>query len=416
VVGGLPPEFAQQDWSRISRWVDDSEAANDLILLVGDDADSSWSRQCLRHADEVIWFADAGAGLDAAAPPPASSGIRVRQTLLLAHSGDPRAPRGTARWLQRFAVDGHLHLRRNNDGDLARLARRLMGRANGLVFGGGGARGFAHLGVLKALEEAGIPIDHVGGCSIGAVMAAYAAFDLPAADVIDLARRAFSGNPTGDFNVFPVVSLIKGHKMRRAIDSAVHEAVGFDADLEDCWKPLFCIGSNYSRATEAVMSRGNLGRAVRASVSIPAALPPVIIDGDLIVDGGTFNNFPTDVMARQGVGHILGCDLMRDNLRKLDLENFPTGNELLFDRIRGRSKRRYRVPGLSSIILNVSILHSQSKLQASRSLTDVCFTPELGRIGMLDWKAFDRAVDAGYKYAIEHLETIPGTLRTQLTG
>ncbi len=415
VLGSMSPESAgADDWARVSRWVDDTEAANDLILLVSDDADSAWSRQCLRHADEVIWLAVAGDAPPAGEPPAGLREARVRQTLLLRHDHAPRTPRGTGAWLQRYPADAHLHLRQGHAGDLARLARVLMGRANGVVFGGGGARGFAHLGVLKALEECHIPVDHVGGCSIGAVMAALASFDLGAGEAIAVARRAFSRNPTGDFNLVPIVSLIKGHLLREVIDSGVRDAAGFDADLEDCWKPLYCIASNYSRATEAVLTRGNLARAVRASVSIPAALPPVVIDGDLIVDGGTFNNFPTDVMARMGAGHILGCDLMRENLRKLDLEEFPSARDILVDRMRRR--RRYKVPALSSIILNVSILHSQSRLQASRALTDVCFTPDLGRIGMLDWKAFDRAVEAGYRHAMEKLAALPEPLRQRLQG
>lgn len=426
LAGELGQEVAEENlgptsdnWGKVSRWIDEMEAANDLCLLISDDPESIWTRHCIRHADEILWVADTSDGefddtFTRFGRLPELDSTLARRTLLLSHPAERKFPRDTAAWLRRFPVAGHLHLRRGHSADLGRIARTLMGKSVGLVFGGGGARGFAHLGVLKALEEAGIAVDRLGGCSIGSVMAGYAAFDLPTNEVIAKARKAFAKNPTGDINPVPLLSLIKGKQLRTTIDSAIHELTGFDADIEDTWKPMYCIASNFSRAEEAVLERGNLARAVRASVSIPAALPPVIIDGDLMIDGGTFNNFPTDVMAREGAGAILGCDLMRENVRRIDLEETPSSGALALDRLRPRSRRRYRLPGLSSIMLNVSILHSQSKLNASRANADVCFTPDLGRIGMLDWGAFDTAVDAGYQHAKRVIADLPETVRQRL--
>src|SRR5690606_4965543 len=104
-------------------------------------------------------------------------------------------------------VDALYHIRPERVSDLARLARILTGNATGLVLSGGGAKGFAHLGVFKALEEHGIGVDFIGGASIGAVMAAYVSFDLPADEIIEYAKRAFAAKPTGDFNLFPMLSL-----------------------------------------------------------------------------------------------------------------------------------------------------------------------------------------------------------------
>lgn len=408
-------------WERVSRWIDEKEAANDLVLLVGDEPDSKWSRHCIRHADEILWVADAVDGdpdgtFSTARNWPGLDRSLARQTLLLCHPADTRMPRQTRGWLERVPGSSHLHLRLGHAGDYGRVGRILMGKAVGLVFSGGGARGFAHLGVLKALEEAGIPVDYLGGCSIGSVVAAYAASGRPAEELIGLARKAFSKNPTRDINPVPLISLIRGDQLRVTIDSAVRELTGFNADIEDSWKPLYCIASNLSRATEAILERGELARAIRASVSIPAALPPVIIDGELMIDGGSFNNFPTDIMARKGAGLIFGCNLMRDDVRKLDLEETPSSGALAFDRLRPRSRRRYRLPGLASIMLNVSILSSQSRLAESRAHTDVCFTPDLGRIGMLDWSVFDKVVEAGYLHAQSVLADLPASVKEQLAG
>lgn len=410
-VLALPPGDNAEAADTVSRWIDRMEADHDMVVLVGEEAKTPWSEYCARHADEVMFLADATAAdrklLDKAMPDQAGIGTMRHRTLVLVHPARTDFPRGTAAWLASFPVDAHLHLREGSAADLNRLARTLFGTAIGLVFGGGGARGFAHLGVLKALEEAGIPVDFVGGASIGAVMATYGAFDTSAAGAIEQVRKAFANNPTGDMNIFPLISLIAGKRLRKTVDRGILDLCGFDADLEDTWKPLFCIASNYSRASEVVLRRGPLAKAVRASVAIPAALPPVIMDGDLMIDGGTFNNFPTDVMAGQRVGFILGCDLSRGSVRKLEIDEVPSGWALMLDRLRPKRSRRYRLPALSSIILNVSIMHSQSRLKAAKANADVCFTPDLGRIGMLNWKAFDHIVDLGYQHAREVLAALP---------
>lgn len=122
---------------------------------------------------------------------------------------------------------GPLHIRPALDRDMARLARIQSRTAVGLVLAGGGARGLAHLGVLRALHARGIEVDWVGGTSIGAVMASYAASDQPLDTVMANARRAFATNPTGDFNLFPVLSLIKGLRLKHILRTPVR--VDFEA-------------------------------------------------------------------------------------------------------------------------------------------------------------------------------------------
>lgn len=127
---------------------------------------------------------------------------------------------------------------------MARLARLQARRAVGLVLAGGGARGFAHLGVARALAAAGIEVDVFGGTSMGAAMAAVLATDRPLDEVIDEVRSGFSRNPTGDFALTPVLSLIKGERMRTVTGHAFVRLAGPDAGLEDLWKPCFCVVTN----------------------------------------------------------------------------------------------------------------------------------------------------------------------------
>jgi len=185
-----------------------------------------------------------------------------------------------------------------------------------------------------------IEIDVVGGTSIGAVMAAYVAADQPIGDITANARQAFATNPTGDFNLIPMVSLIKGLRLRRIVGQALQAQTGFEARVEDLWKSYYCVATNYSQAREQVVRRGPLLDALLASSAIPGALPPLISEGDLLCDGGTFNNFPVDVMrGMRGVGRVIGVDLSFRNPLPIPHGEVPGTWALLRDRLRLRHRR-----------------------------------------------------------------------------
>jgi NTE family protein len=130
----------------------------------------------------------------------------------------------------------------------------------------------------------------------------------------------------------------------------------------------------------------------------------VLHDGDLLCDGGTFNNFPVDVMrARRGIGRVIGVDLNPGRARHIDLDELPGSWALLRDRWRGRARRRYRLPSLTSYLMNVTILYSTSRQRRARELTDLYLCPPLERVGMLEWHRFDAIERLGYEYAREAL-------------
>lgn len=394
---------------RVAVALDKIEAEHRFVLLVADAGPSEWTRRCMRHSDELLLVADADqqprhhaveAGLHRA-----GDEEEVRKLLVLLHPDDRRTPVQTARWLGTRRLAGHVHVRRGLARDWQRLGRIVSRHTVGLVLSGGGARGFAHLGVLRALEEAGIAFDLAAGTSIGAVMAAYAAMDMPIQDVIRAARHAFRGNPLADINLVPMISLAGGRRLRSIIDSAVVDSRGRHIDIEDLWKGYFCVSSNYSTAREAVHTRGPLAKSIRASVSIPGALPPVMLDGELHIDGGTFNNFPTDVMDRMGATRIIGVDLLRERGLKYDLDEVPGSLELMRDKLRGE-RGRYRLPSLTTLLLNTSLMHSYARQQESHAFVDLHFAPGVGDFGMLDWARFDRIVEVGYRHGLQQLEKL----------
>lgn len=392
---------------RVTLRLDRIEAENEFVLFVADPQCTAWTQRCVRHCDELLLVADAdqteGLHPNEAELYKADDLDEANAMLVLLHPDDRRSPTDTQRWLRERRLAGHYHVRRTLKRDWQRLARIISRNAVGLVLSGGGARGFAHLGVLRAMEEHGIRVDLVAGTSIGSVMAAYVAMDLPIDEVIRAARHAFRVNPTGDYNLLPLLSLIRGQRLRDVIDSAVVDSRGQHIGIEDLWKTYRCVTSNYTTSREAVHSQGHLARAIRASVSIPGALPPVMLGGELHIDGGTFNNFPTDVMDDMGAAHIIGVDLLRDRGMRYDLDEVPGVLELLRDKLRGAG-RKYRIPSLTQLLLNTSMMNSYARQQASQSLVDLHFTPTVSGFGLLDWAQFDRIVDAGYRYAMTRLE------------
>ena len=402
--------------------LDEVEAAHDFVLLLADATPSGWTERCARRCDTALLVANAlqpaeWHAVERQCLTHGEANTEAQQLLVLLHPADRPSPQGTRRWLDRRPVAGHVHVRPELDRDLARLARLVSGNAIGLVLAGGGARGFAHLGVYRALKERQIEVDVVGGTSIGAVMAALVACDRPLDEVMAVARRSFSVNPTGDFNLLPLMSLIAGRRLRRIVADAARTLIDGDGDIEDLWKTYYCVASNYTQAREQVLQRGPLHKAILASIAIPGALPPVPMDGDLLCDGGTFNNFPVDVMRRQaGVGRVYGVDLSFRKNPTQDLEEVPGTWALLRDRLRPRRKRRYRLPSLVSYLMNVTILYSTSRQRQSQRLTDVCFNPPLDRVGMLQWSKFDDIVAQGHAHAVAVLDGTAETATATAAG
>ncbi|WP_310389477.1 cyclic nucleotide-binding and patatin-like phospholipase domain-containing protein [Roseateles sp.] len=395
---------------RIAVHLDHIESAHDFVILIGDGGPTPWTERCCRHSDELLLLADADQPAQLhmietqclISRPPRTDATEI---LVLLHPADRLSPQGTQAWLARRPLAGHVHIRPHLPRDLARLARLVSRNGVGLVLAGGGARGLAHIGIYRALTERGIEIDLVGGTSIGAVMAALVATDRSIDAVTVAAQKAFASNPTGDFNWLPMISLIRGRRMRRVVAGSIIELTGHDAQIEDLWKNFFCIATNYSQAREQLLAQGSLLKSLLASVAIPGALPPVVLGGDLLCDGGTFNNLPADVMrGRWGIGRVIGVDLGSNKPRRFEFDEVPGSLTLLRDSLRPRAKRRYKLPALSALLMNVTVLYSTSRQREVRKLIDLYFNPPLQRIGMLQWSRFDELVQLGYLHACEVLD------------
>ncbi len=370
------------------------EQANAYLLYVAEQAHGSWFELCRRQSDEVLWFAIAEqAPIESTRSPVLADALKV-QRLVLRHRRDI-VPGAAQKW--RLACHTSLLHHVCSLADIDRIARFLTGNATGLVLGGGGARGFAHLGVLRALREAGLQIDCVAGTSIGAIVAAGTAMQWSDEELYFRNHRAFvQSNPLADYTL-PFVALVAG---RRASARLLQE---YDQlCIEDMPLPFFCISSNLTDGTVMEHRSGLLWRALRASIAIPGVLPPVFAGGQVLVDGGVINNLPVDVMRRELHGRLIGVDISGDYAIAAKVEEYdsPAIWRMSLDWLRGRKVR----PSILQILLRSGMVNSAAKAEQNRRITDVLIKPPVEQIELMDWQAFDRAIDIGYRHTLSLLE------------
>ncbi len=385
-----------------SHWFANIESTNDFVVYAADPGVTSWSRLCMRQADSVLLLAHADTE-----PGPwpivrarhESRATLQRAELVLLHLNGFVA--GAARrWLDQHRGLAHHHVR--HAGDVARLARLLTGRGVGLTLSGGGARGLAHIGVVKALREAKVPIDAVGGTSLGAILGAGVAMEWTHEELVERFRRTFvDTNPLNDYTL-PLMSLVSGRKVTRLLRQEVGER-----DIEDLPVPFFCVSSNLTTGRIAVHRSGPLWRWLRASVAIPGVLPPVFHQGEVHVDGGAMNNLPVDVMREVGRGPVIGVDVGADRAFTADFEDVDVpGLWKAMAWFRSKKKRL----NIFQILWRAGMVNSAAATMAHREQTDLLLQPPLETVDMLNWRAFERAIEVGYRYTAERLRDLPASV------
>lgn len=380
---------------RDSRWFTALEAQHRFVIYLGECGSPAWRAQCRRQADAFILAANAW---DAPGPWLEESGgerVRLRPRHLVLFQRHSVSPGTAGKWLAVVPGAEHHHVRQ--PADIARLSRLLIGEGVGLVLSGGGARGFAHIGVVRALREAGKPIDAVGGTSIGAIVGAGVAADWSHEEMMERYRRTFvDGRPLQDYTL-PLVSMIRG----RRVSTLLAKEFG-NLDIRDLPLSYFCVSTNLSRGQAVPHREGPLWYWLRATCAIPGVLPPVFHRGEVFVDGAVINNLPVDVMRSRRMGEVIGVDIGIDSALEVDAEEheLPPWWRVAYARLRGKQRR----PGILEILLRSGMINASAFNGRQRARSDLLFSPPVADVPLLDWSSFDKAVDAGYRHAVHVLE------------
>lgn len=366
--------------------IERAEAAGALVLLAAEHDDPDWAVQCRRQVDRVLLL-----GLGSAPPPPdcamcMTEPLQAHQLvdLVLTHATGAARTSGQA-WLGATQAAHVFHVD-DAGGGVARLARILTGTSIGLVLSGGGARAFAHIGAVRALRDAGVVIDLVGGTSMGAVVAAGVASGWDDAELDARMRAAFVVSSPLDDIALPIVAMTRGRK----VDARLVEHFG-SADIADLDLPFFCVSADLTSGHHRTHDRGPLARALRASISLPGVLPPVIDNGHVLVDGGLLRNLPTDVMRARHHGVVIGSDVSRSaGLSAADV--MPPAS---WWRWWGSGAWR-RGPPIVSILMRSGTIGTSAEISAARAAADLYVMPDTGMVEIRDWRAYPQAVAAGH--------------------
>jgi NTE family protein len=383
----------------------DTEAAHDFVLYVAEAGDGAWRQMVARQVDRLFRVGRGDAAplpVDAQAIDGSPAQDQALLDLLLLQPRDLAAPLDSEAWLAAVKPARHFHLREGDDGDVARLARIITGQSVGLVLSGGGARAYAHIGAVMALRDRGVPIDFVGGVSMGAIIGAGVAMGWDDAEMERRIRDAFvTSNPLDDI-ALPLIAMTRGGK----VATRLQRHFG-DAQIPDLWLPFFCLSSNLTSGAYQLHRRGRLRDALRASISLPGVLPPAVDGDNVLVDGAVLKNFPADIMRATQLGPVVGVDVgSARSITAADVARPASVWRWLW------SGQWRKGPPIVSLLMRTATVSSDRDAAAAREAADVLVLPDVTKTEIRDWSAYEPAVKAGYEATIAALDQLTQPVQT----
>ncbi|XP_068779085.1 patatin-like phospholipase domain-containing protein 6 isoform X4 [Struthio camelus] len=452
---------------RLSGWLAQQEDIHRIVLYQTDCTLTPWTVRCIRQADciLIVGLGDQEPALGELEQMLENTAVRALKQLILLHREDGASPCRTVEWLNmRSWCSGHLHIKcprrvfsrrspaklremyekvfeKNADrhSDFSRLARVLTGNTIALVLGGGGARGCSHIGVIKAMEEAGIPIDMIGGTSIGSFIGALYAEERSAVRTKQRAREwAKCMNSVFETVLdltYPITSMFSGSAFNASINKVFQ-----DKQIEDLWLPYFNVTTDITASAMRVHTDGSVWRYVRASASYTPYLPPLCDpkdghwlvdgcyvnnvpgslwryvrasmtlsgylpplcdpkDGNLLMDGGYINNLPADIARNMGAKTVIAIDVGSQD--ETDLCNYGdslSGWWLLWKRLNPWAEK-VKVPDMAEIQSRLAYVSCVRQLEVVKS-SSYCeyIRPPIDRFKTMDFGKFDEIYDVGYQH------------------
>nr|XP_008102001.1 PREDICTED: neuropathy target esterase isoform X3 [Anolis carolinensis] len=413
---------------RLSGWLAQQEDIHRIVLYQTDYTLTPWTVRCIRQADciLIVGLGDQEPTLGELEQMLENTAVRALKQLILLHREDGPTPARTVEWLNmRSWCSGHLHIKcprrvfsrrspnklremyekvfeKNADrhSDFSRLARVLTGNTIALVLGGGGARGCSHIGVIKAMEEAGLPIDLIGGTSIGSFIGALYAEERSAVRTKQRAREWAKSMNSVFATVldltYPITSMFSGS----AFNASIHQ-VFQDKQIEDLWLPYFNVTTDITASAMRVHKDGSLWRYVRASMTLSGYLPPLCDpkDGNLLMDGGYINNLPADIARNMGAKTVIAIDVGSQD--ETDLCNYGdslSGWWLLWKRLNPWAEK-VKVPDMAEIQSRLAYVSCVRQLEVVKT-SSYCeyIRPPIDRFKTMDFGKFDEIYDVGYQH------------------
>jgi NTE family protein len=414
ILSDFDPEFTQKYKTKaeITDLVKKINHKNEKILYVLELHDTPLATVCFDHVD-VIYLVGPG-NSKAYINPVVQKHIqnsekiyKIKPELVLLYDKETRIPRGTANWLKLMDFGLQHHIRLYKESDIQRMLRFMSSQAVGLVLGGGGVRSWAHIGAIKALVEANIPIDMVCGASGGAIVAGFYALNETYEDKDNhLCELTKITNTSVSLRhlTWPAVSLFDGE-----IYTQKQQQTFGKSTIENLWIPFFCVSCNLAKSTAVMHRRGLLWKKIRASTSVPGIFPPVVIKGQLHLDGGIVNNLPVDLMKKffPSISTVIAIELIHTKNGDKDY-NFPAvlplGKTIL-----AKLKIKYtdwKFPTFVDTFLKSLLAGSSAKQNENALAADILVSPDLSDFDLLRVTDGEqqRLLDIGYQATLTALK------------
>lgn len=400
--------------AKIISWLYELEMKYKYIIYETDSTLSSWSMRCLRQVDKVYLVSE----YDQFSELGEIEKFLFHQdnfrnelpNLILLYHKESQIPASHV-WLQSRNINQLHHLRMFVKDDLLSLARFISGNAIGLVMSGAGAPGLAHAGVIKACEELKIPIDYLGGTSIGAIVGGAYAICADSNEMINKLAYFFVNYSKHHDYTIPITSILTG----RRLSLLLKEAYGEEMLIENLWRKYFCVSTNITNNLLRIHDKDLLWLAIRASVSLPGIFPPICENGDLLVDGAIMNNLPIDIMQQRiNGGKIIAVNIITndetDNAEYSIDNNFQSGWQILIRRMISfikstvTSKSNNIPPTIADIIMKSMLLSSRSHQNTLAVKADYCLNLRLNNYKLLQFNDCKNIMHDGYNLAMEQLQ------------
>ena len=391
---------------QVAAWLSELETQYRYLIYATDGDDSPWSRRCIRQADRVLVVVDGAASARATPEIRAFQSIRGRTTaeLCIVHYTGEKTRAQPHDWNALCQTDSVLHATLDQPESMERLVRLLTGRGLGLVLGGGGARGFAHLGLWQALGSLGIEFDVLGGASMGAYVAALMAMGHDCDEAKRNLRETFVDHNYLNDYVVPRVAMISGKKFLRRLD----EVFG-SRRIEDLHIPYFSVSTNLSQGESVAHREGVLRDWIAASMAVPGIVPPLVWRGDLLCDGGVLNSLPVDKMRELGRGPIVSCDVSNRERFMIPQEADDRPEPLRWQR------GVERFPGIGRLLHRAATVVSSETIARRETDAECYIHMPVSGVGMFDWDRMDEIIQASYDYAMPRLEAFLESEEGRLT-
>ncbi|WP_372368619.1 cyclic nucleotide-binding and patatin-like phospholipase domain-containing protein [Candidatus Uabimicrobium sp. HlEnr_7] len=383
----------------LSKSLEKQETKNNFLLYEANPQYDFWTKKCIEHCDQVILIA------------PAKSHTKLRDiekklqrenkavhALILMYENNEK-PNKTIDWLNKRSVKIHHHCRWNNQKHFEKLARFFSGNTIGLVLGGGGVRGLAHLGVIKALNEAQIPIDIIGGTSAGGLCAISHGIGMDPDQILEHNRAGFLEQKIFQEYDIPFISLIRGRKYTKAV-----QVMFRNLHLEDLWTQTFTVSCNLTTGKEHIHREGVCWKAGLASGAVPGILPPIVEKNEILVDGGIINNLPSNILKEIFQSNVILVSVSKEDYWNLHFSQKPPSLWQIISNFFRKKKRTY--PNILDLLMRSALVNSINQEREAVENADVFLQPPVTEYGMLEFEKMHEVVKVSYQYTQQQISDI----------